>query len=125
MENETLRTPASGQPEISYSGYVAGFIMSVILTLVAYFLVSYHMLTTPAVLYAIAALGLVQLFIQLRLFLHLGKETSPKWRLVAFGFMVLIVLILVGGSLWIMTNLNYRSPSPTDVNKYLQNQDGI
>ena len=61
-----------------------------------------------ALLYAIGFFAVVQFFIQMRLFLHLGQEDKPRYQLTAFNFMVLVVLILVFGSIWIMQNLDYH-----------------
>jgi len=37
--------------------------------------------------------------------------------------MILVVMILVGGSLWIMKNLNYRM-TPEQMNQYMIDQNG-
>jgi len=39
--------------------------------------------------------------------------------------MVLIVVIVVGGSLWIMKNLNYRTMTPAETNTYLRDHEGL
>ena len=41
-------------------------------------------------------------------YLHLGLESKPRWNLMMFLFMVLLIFVLVGGSMWIMYNLNYN-----------------
>jgi hypothetical protein len=39
---------------------------------------------------------------------------------------MMVLLIIVIGSLWIMSNLNYRMMgSPSQVNQYIQSQDGL
>ena len=60
---------------------------------------------------------------RLYFFLHLGKETKPRWKLYVFGFMVSVVLIIVFGSIWIMNNLNYRM-TPAQINQYMNSQGG-
>jgi cytochrome o ubiquinol oxidase operon protein cyoD len=104
--------------------YVSGFASSVILTVTAYLLVVHHALSRRILIAAIVALALVQFFVQLIFFLHLGRETRPRWKLAVFLFMVMVVLILVFGSLWIMTNLNYRM-TPAQVNTYMNGQAGL
>ncbi len=79
--------------------YVLGFVLSILLTLAAYFTVSRL---------AVVALSSLQALIQLLFFLHLGKEASPRWNLIVFLFTLLIGAIVVTGSLWIMYNLDYR-----------------
>lgn len=107
----------------SLRSYTTGFILSIVFTLTAYLLVVHRTFTRFYIISAIVALALIQFMIQLFYFLHLGKETKPRWKLFVLIFMVLIVLILVFGSIWIMNNLNYRM-SPEQIKTYLNNQGG-
>jgi cytochrome o ubiquinol oxidase operon protein cyoD len=52
-------------------------------------------------------LAIAQLLVQLFCFLHLGQESKPRWNLVALVFALFIVVVLVGGTLWIMHNLGH------------------
>lgn len=88
--------------------YLIGFFFSLILTLIAYFLTSEDLLAGWNLILTLSFLALSQAVIQLLFFLHLGEESSPRWNLVSFLFMFLVVLILVIGTLWIMYNLNYQ-----------------
>ena len=102
--------------EVSVSSYVTGFGLSMALTLGAYSLVRIHLNnghTAPSdqnLLYLVAVLAVVQLFVQLIFFLHMNRETKPRLNGLIMSFAALIVLIIVGGSMWIMTNLNYNMP---------------
>lgn len=109
--------------DVTLKTYVTGFIWSIGLTLIAYALVVHHALSATTLTAAIIGLALVQFMIQLLFFLHLGRETKPRWKLFVFLFMVMVVLILVFGSLWIMNNLNYRM-TPQQINTYMNNQGG-
>lgn len=93
----------------SLQTYVLGFILSIILTMTAYFIVAEHFLTSWVLDYAIVSLSVVQVLVQLIFFLHLGSEPKPYWNLSVFLFMALVVVIIVGGSLWIMHNLDYNT----------------
>jgi cytochrome o ubiquinol oxidase operon protein cyoD len=120
--------PDKTSPEISQDNhvsvrpYVVGFISAVILTLAAYFIIVDHWLSGIAAIGAIAALAVVQLVVQLIFFLHLAREKKPRWNLVVFLFMLMIVTLILGGSLWIMYSLNYNMMSPTQMDKYMQAQ---
>lgn len=92
-------------PVLTYS---VGFILSIILTLIPYLIVTKHLLTSSSLVATLVVFALLQLFVQLQYFLHLGNEPKPRWNLMVFSFMVGIVLIIVIGSLWIMKNLNYH-----------------
>lgn len=88
--------------------YVVGFILSIVLTLGAYFVVVEQLLPIGVLIGTIVGMGIAQALIQLILFLHLGREPKPRWNLLVFLFMALIAIIVVFGSLWIVYNLNYR-----------------
>jgi cytochrome o ubiquinol oxidase operon protein cyoD len=109
--------------DASLRNYVIGFGLSLGLTLTAYLLVVNHAWSARYLIVAVITLALVQFLVQLRFFLHLGREGQPRWKLFVFLFMVMVVVILVFGSLWIMNNLNYRM-TPQQINTYMNNQGG-
>lgn len=99
---------AHGAGHGSYLSYTIGFVLSIVLTLAAYFLVVDKILSGRELVAAIMGLAVAQLFVQLVFFLHLGRESRPRWNLMVFLFAALVVLIVVLGSLWIMENLHYN-----------------
>ncbi|HSW77616.1 MAG TPA: cytochrome o ubiquinol oxidase subunit IV [Candidatus Chromulinivoraceae bacterium] len=102
--------------------YIAGFILSVLLTFSAYEFVVNHYVGGVGLIAIIVTLAITQLIVQLVFFLHLGRGKEAKWNLAAFLFMLMILVILVAGSLWIMYNLNYNMMSPDQMNSYMQAQ---
>ncbi len=88
--------------------YVLGFVLSIVLTLAAYFFVVLKTFSPGILLSVIMGLGVIQAVIQLVLFLHLGKEGKPHWNTLTFLFMLSVLLIVVLGSLWIMAHLDYN-----------------
>jgi cytochrome o ubiquinol oxidase operon protein cyoD len=106
--------------------YVIGFASSIILTIVAFASVMYHLFSMQIVIAVIVGLAVVQLFVQLFFFLHIGEEYRPRWRLMFLGFAALVVFIVVAGSLWIMANLNYNMmPGNMDIDTYMRNNEGL
>lgn len=105
-------------------GYALGYILSIALTLAAYFFVRGNGATRDMLIGVVVGLALVQFLVQLFFFLHLGRETKPRWKLFVLLMMMLVVGILVFGSLWIMQNLNVRM-TPQQINTYMQNQDSL
>lgn len=104
--------------------YTVGFVSSIVLTLTAYLLVTHRALSHTILIGAVVVLALIQFLVQVVFFLHLGRETKPRWKLAVFLFMMMVVLILVFGSLWIMNNLNYRM-TPEQMNNYMNSQAGL
>ena len=102
----------------TYKSYITGFIISLALTLGAYFAVVNH---APDALIIILILAIAQLIVQLIFFLHLGQEKGTRWNLAVLLSTLGVILILVIGSLWIMAHLNYNM-TPQDINNYMKEQ---
>lgn len=113
-------------PHVSLRQYVGAFISCLILTMLAYQTAMTHSSGDTAALIVIGIIAVAQCAVQLRRFLHLGEEFTPKWKLWVFITMLSIGVIIVVGSVWIMNNLNYRMmSSPAQVNEYVEGQDGL
>lgn len=110
--------------------YVLGFMLSLAITLIMFWIVLAHVNEAPfsfPVAVMIPMLGILafsQFVVQLVYFLHLGTETKPRWKLIVFWFMIIVVLIVVVGSLWIMHNLNYNMMMPPE-NMDIKTQKGF
>jgi len=96
----------------SYKLYLIGFFISLLLTLAAYLVVSKPLLSGWALYSTVTILALIQAWVQLSIFLNLGKEGKPHWNLLTFFFMVSVTVIVVFLSLWIMNELNYNLMAP-------------
>lgn len=106
--------------------YIVGFIASVVLTLAAYWLVTQNVFSYWVLVLAISVLAVVQLFVQLYFFLHLGQERKPRLKLTAFIFAAMVVVIVVYGSVWIMQNLDYHhGETPAGIDDYVQDEEAI
>ena len=92
----------------SLKSYLTGFVLSLILTAVPFALVMSGAWPPPAALAAIFSAGIVQILVHLYYFLHLDTSSAARWNVLAMIFTVLIMLLFVGGTLWIMSTLNYR-----------------
>lgn len=99
--------------------YVAGFISAIVLTLLAYFIVTMELVASDMAKWMIMGLAVVQLMVQLVFFLHLGRDKKSRWNVASFYFMLIVLLIVVIGSLWIMENLNYNMMTPDQMNEYM------
>ncbi|HVV39245.1 MAG TPA: cytochrome o ubiquinol oxidase subunit IV [Candidatus Paceibacterota bacterium] len=103
--------------------YITGFILSILLTFVPLGLLWLHGATSHSfpthqeLRFGFVILALAQLCVQLIFFLHIGQERKPRWNLTALVFAVVVVLILVVGTLWIMTNLEHMQMSDIDIFK--------
>lgn len=91
----------------SIKSYTAGFLVSIILTLIAYIIVAKDYFDGWRLAFILLELAIFQLWIQVVFFLHLGRDAKVRWNVLAFLYMILIVLIIGIGSIWIMNNLQY------------------
>jgi cytochrome o ubiquinol oxidase operon protein cyoD len=126
--SETNTNP-EGAAHGNFVSYIAGFGLSVLLTLTAFYLVYQHnhsqqpIFSHKYLMGALLVLALSQLFVQLLFFLHLDRESKPLWNLQVAILAAGVVLILVIGSIWIMNNLNYNMNSSQRVQKYIHDQE--
>lgn len=87
--------------------YVIGFVLSVILTAIPFWLVMSGAIadksTTAIVITAFAA---VQVVVHMIYFLHMNGKIEGGWNLMAALFTILLVAIILSGTLWVMFHLN-------------------
>ena len=96
-----------GGMHISLRGYVTGFVLSVILTAVAFWLVMGKVIQSPvATTILILALGAVQIVVHMIYFLHMNTRSESGWTMMALIFTIVLVVITLSGSTWVMYHLN-------------------
>lgn len=88
--------------------FLCAYVLCILLTAAAYLMVSHHIMSGWSQVLTISGCGVLQILIQLILFVHLGIESKPRWNLIAFLFAILIAVIVIIGSVWIMSALDYR-----------------
>lgn len=88
--------------------YVTGLLLSLLLTFASFGLVKAHLLSAADTYISLSILAVAQLFVQSICFLRLNTSKEGQWNLLPFLFSIFIIAIIVGGSLWIMHNLNYN-----------------
>jgi cytochrome o ubiquinol oxidase operon protein cyoD len=97
----------SSQSQGSRRGYLVGFALSVVLTAIPFWLVMTGVLASvSATAITIFALAAVQIVVHVAFFLHLDTRSEGGWTLLAFAFTLVIVVITIGGSIWVMYHLN-------------------
>ena len=88
--------------------YRIGIALAVLLTAAAFAIVLFRLLSAGSALYAIFALGLVQIGVHFRFFLHIDLRRSARSDLQLILFSALIILMMVGGTIVLMFNLRSR-----------------
>jgi cytochrome o ubiquinol oxidase subunit IV len=91
----------------SLRGYIVGFILSVVLTAIPFWLVMAHVLPSASgTVLAIMGLAAVQIVVHMIYFLHLNTKSEAGWNMLALIFTIVVVAIAFSGSLWVMYHLN-------------------
>ena len=103
-----MQTPPTDPAESLQRPYLLGFVLALVLTGIPFGLVVAGLLPPFTTLVVIAVLAVVQVVVHLRYFLHIDLQSTPRDNLLALGFAAVLVFIMVGGTLWIMLDLNAR-----------------
>ena len=95
--------PAHG----TFRSYMTGFILSVLLTAVPFWLVMGDVLKdtliTSIVIMAFAA---VQIVVHMIYFLHMNTKSEGGWTFIALVFTLTLVVITLVGSIWVMYHMD-------------------
>ncbi|ESH88775.1 MULTISPECIES: cytochrome o ubiquinol oxidase subunit IV [Cupriavidus] len=87
--------------------YVIGFVLSVILTAIPFWLVMGKVIenqSTTALV--ILGFGAVQIVVHMIYFLHMNTKSEGGWNMLALIFTIILVVITLVGSLWVMYHMN-------------------
>ena len=88
--------------------YAIGFGLALVLTLIPFWLVMTGIPLGNGAVISLAVFAAIQIVVHLVFFLHLNGSAAQSWPLMAFLFAVLILVTLIGGSIWIMNHLNHN-----------------
>jgi cytochrome o ubiquinol oxidase operon protein cyoD len=102
------RIDNTGASRGSLKSYAVGFLLSIVLTVITFAFVMSGAFSRSAVLFGIFGAAIVQILVHLHYFLHLDTSSAMRWNVMALVFAVLVMILFVGGTLWIMYHLHYR-----------------
>lgn len=90
----------------SMRDYVIGFVLSVILTVIPFWLVMGEVLESRIWTVALIMLfGAIQIVVHMVYFLHMNRKSEGGWILMSLLFTGIIIVIALVGSLWVMHHL--------------------
>jgi cytochrome o ubiquinol oxidase operon protein cyoD len=91
----------------SFRSYMIGFVLSVILTAIPFWLVMGGVFESKLLTaFFVMGLGAIQIVVHMIFFLHMNARSEGGWTLMALIFTLIIVGIALAGSLWVMHHLN-------------------
>jgi cytochrome o ubiquinol oxidase operon protein cyoD len=94
-------------PHSSFSGYMLGFMASVFLTAIPFWLVMGDVFSSRnTTVLIILAFALVQILVHMVYFLHMNFQSEGGWTMLSLIFTVILLFITLAGSLWVMHHMN-------------------
>ena len=96
-----------GGMHFSIKGYAIGFVLSLILTAIPFWLVMGKVLPSANLTgFVVLAFAAVQMVVHMVYFLHLDTKSEGGWNMLALIFTAVLLVIMLAGSLWVMHHLN-------------------
>jgi cytochrome o ubiquinol oxidase operon protein cyoD len=99
---------AEGGVGLRVLGYLAGLGLAILLTATSFFVAGTDLVWEPSIPVALVVLAIAQMGVHLVFFLHITTGSDNTNNVLALAFGILIVILVMGGSLWIMANLNHN-----------------
>ena len=94
-------------PHSTFSGYMTGFVISIILTAIPFWLVmSKAIADRQAAVLVLGGFAVLQILVHMVYFLHMDGKTEGGWTLLSTIFTVVFVAIAISGTLWVMFHMN-------------------
>ena len=116
--------PTPAELPVESSGfliYTIGLFLAVFLTATSFWVANTSLLWGPGVALGLIVLAIAQMGVHLVFFLHITTGPDNTNNVLALAFGILMVILVIAGSLWIMTNLSENMmPPPELMNLHMQ-----
>jgi len=90
----------------SMKDYAIGFVLSLILTAIPFWLVMGNVLPPETTKYVIMGFAAIQFVVQMIYFLHMNSKSEGGWNMMALILTVVLLVIVLAGSIWVMSHMN-------------------
>jgi len=95
--------------------YTTGLVLAVLLTATSFWVANTSVLWAPGIALGLVVLAIAQMGVHLVFFLHITTGPDNTNNVLALAFGLLIVLIVVAGTTWIITDLNANMMPSSDL----------
>lgn len=85
-----------------------GLLLSIFFTSIPFCMIYYNFFEKNTLLIITIFCAIIQIYIHLVFFLHLGHMLHAEWNIISLIFTIFILFILILGSIWIMTHLHHN-----------------
>ncbi|OON62935.1 cytochrome o ubiquinol oxidase subunit IV [Massilia sp. KIM] len=90
----------------SAKDYIVGFVLSLVLTAIPFWLVMGNVLPADTTRWVIMGFAAVQVVVQMLYFLHMNSKAEGGWNMMALILTVILLVIVMAGSIWVMHHMN-------------------
>jgi cytochrome o ubiquinol oxidase operon protein cyoD len=91
----------------TFRSYMTGFVLSVILTAIPFWLVMGDVLNDRVIAsIVVMAFAAVQIVVHMIYFLHMNTKSEGGWTFLALAFTLTLVVITLTGSIWVMYHMD-------------------
>lgn len=111
ITHTAMPAPHRGGAHGTLTSYLVGFVLCLILTGLSFGTVMGGWVPHDRILGVISGLAVVQLLLQLVVFLHLGTAPEQRNHTVIGVLSLLLIATIIIGSLWVMHNANVNMMS--------------
>jgi cytochrome o ubiquinol oxidase operon protein cyoD len=94
------------ESEAGYQTYTVGLALALLATIASFVVAQTDLLWPPGIPVGLVVLAVAQIGVHLVFFLHIGSGPDNTNNILALAFGTLVVFLVIGGSIWIITNLN-------------------
>jgi len=106
MDRSSLHS--TGMSRGTVKSYATGFVLALVLTAAAFAVVMLGGLSHGATAVAVSVAAVAQILVHLHYFLHMDASSRARWNVLALILAGIIMVLAVGGTVWIMAHLHYR-----------------
>lgn len=125
MSNATHQAHDGGHAHGSFKSYLIGFALAAILTVIPFWLVMGDVMDSAGwAMFVILTLAVAQIVVHVVYFLHLDTRSEGGWNMMAFIFTIVMVVIVLGASIWVMYHENKRMMPGMQMTAPAQSMDG-
>lgn len=108
MDQTTTLNKDYGTHPKTFATYFTGFILCIFLTIIPFYAVIHKIASRTGLLWILILCAIAQFMVQVICFLRLhARSDQGKMNVQSFWFTGVVAVVIIGGSLWIMKNLNY------------------
>lgn len=109
-------------PHATLRGYLTGFVLAAVLTIIPFWLVMGHVLQSNVLtILIVLGLGVIQILVHMVYFLHMNTSSEGGWNMLALIFTLTLVVIMLGASCWVIIEENANMmPMPSTSSSQMQ-----